>query len=137
VKVMVRCDKLIYSIAIGGALLFSSAAYSQQTEYNYFYPFEKVKGLYYAPGTPVLQADGPVSTAPPGTSTALGAPPVVSSPPGAPTEPLMTGRSVVVGTVGNHCSTPQTTCMLEHSSIQGKTCSCNVEGRWERGTVVP
>jgi hypothetical protein len=134
---MVRYDKLINIIAIGGALLFSSAAYSQQTEYNYFYPFEKVKGLYYAPGTPVLQADGPVSTAPSGSFTALGAPPVVSSPPGAPSEPLMTGRSVVVGTVGNHCNTPETRCLLDHSSIQGKNCSCMVNGRRHRGTVAP
>ena len=132
---MVRFGKLINAAAFGGALLFSGAAIAQ--EYNYFYPMVTAKGLYYAPGTPVLHAQGPVT--PTGASAGLGAPPPLlwSSSGMVPAEPLMTGRSVAVGTVGNHCLTPEKTCLLYHSSTQGGGCACKVTGRWRHGTVAP
>jgi hypothetical protein len=52
---MVRFDKLINAAAAaacGAALLFSGAPSAQ--EYSHFYPMVTAKGLYYAPGTPVL-----------------------------------------------------------------------------------
>jgi hypothetical protein len=151
VNVMVRFNRLINVTAFGAALLFSNAAFSQAPDYAspmapapapsqaqdypYFYPFESVKGLYYAPGTPVLQAQGPV--APADSTSGTMAPPIVSSPPGKPSEQLMTGRSVAVGVVGNHCMTEETTCLLDRSSIQGRRCSCIVDGRRRSGTVGP
>ena len=57
---MGRFDRLINAGALGGVLLFSGAAFAQ-SNYPYFYPVEKMKGVYYTAGTPVLQAVGPDS----------------------------------------------------------------------------
>jgi hypothetical protein len=106
-------------------------------EYGHFYPMVTARGLYYAPGTPVLDAQGPVTAT--GTYSGQGAPPPImwSSSGMVPNEPLLTGRSVAVGAVGNHCLTPVTTCLLYHSSTQGRDCACKVTGRWRHGTVAP
>ena len=111
---------------------YYSAATGQ--EYDQFYPMVRARGLYYAPGTPVVDSQGPVTAT--GTYSGQGAPPPImwSSSGLVPNEPLLTGRSVAVGAVGNHCLTPVTTCLLPHSSIQGKGCSC---GRGRHGTVAP
>src|ERR1700740_1186831 len=114
---------------------YYSAATGQ--EYNHFYPMVRARGLYYAPGTPVLDAQGPVTATAP--SAGQGAPPPImwSSSARVPKEPLLTGRSVAVGAVGNHCLTPVTTCLLPHSSIQGRGCTCKVTGRGRHGAVAP
>jgi hypothetical protein len=105
-------------------------------EYDHFYPMVTARGLYYAPGTPVLDAQGVTAT---GAYSGQGAPPPImwSASGMVPNEPLLTGRSVAVGAVGNHCLTPVTTCLLNHSSIQGRGCTCKVTGRGRHGTVAP
>ena len=132
---MGRFDRLINAGALAGALLFSGAAFAQ-SNYPYFYPVEKMKGVYYAAGTPVLRAVGPIAPAGPSSFTMAG-PPLAAFSASPPAQPLMTGRSVAVGTVGNHCQTQATTCMLDRSSMQGKGCGCEVGGRWHRGIVTP
>jgi hypothetical protein len=134
-NVMGRFDRLINAGALGGALLFSGAAFAQ-SNYPYFYPVEKMKGVYYTAGTPVLQAVGPIAPAGP-TSFTMAGPPLAAFSASPPAQPLMTGRSVAVGAVGNHCQTQVTTCLLDRSSVQGKGCGCEVGGRWRRGVVTP
>jgi hypothetical protein len=113
---------------------YYSAASGQ--EYDQFYPMVRARGLYYAPGTPVLDAQDVTAT---GAYSGQGAPPPImwSSSGMVPNEPLLTGRSVAVGAVGNHCLTPVTTCLLPHSSIQGRGCTCKVTGKGRQGTVAP
>lgn len=51
--------------------------------------------------------------------------------------PLTMGRSVATGELGNHCATPQKTCVLYNPSDIGGGCSCRVPGGRARGTVAP
>jgi hypothetical protein len=51
--------------------------------------------------------------------------------------PLMTGRSVATGQVGNYCTVSVKTCLLNHASYVGNGCSCRVPGGYARGTVTP
>lgn len=127
-------DKPIGAIALGAALTFGGAAFAQAPGSPYFYRFEQARGVYYMPGTPVLTAS-PVAPAAP--ATPAGPPPLAMESPRQPMEPLLTGRSVSVGMVGNHCETPAKTCLLYHSSIQGGPCSCKVPGGRSQGTIVP
>ena len=69
-----------------------------------------------------------------GLAAALTAPVAVS---GAVTAPLITGRSVATGQIGNSCSTPAKTCELRHASYVGIGCSCRVPGGRARGSVTP
>jgi hypothetical protein len=55
----------------------------------------------------------------------------------ATTAPLVTGRSVAVGNVGDFCSTPVKTCQLIQPSYVGGGCSCRVPGGRARGSVTP
>jgi hypothetical protein len=55
----------------------------------------------------------------------------------APATPLVTGRSVATGGVGDFCATPVRTCQLVHASFVGGGCSCRVAGGRARGSVVP
>jgi hypothetical protein len=55
----------------------------------------------------------------------------------AATVPLVTGRSVATGQMGNSCTTPAKTCELYHASFVGNGCSCRVPGGRERGSVTP
>lgn len=132
---MMCFDKPIGAIALGAALTFAGAALAQAPGSPYFYRLEHAPGVYYIPGTPVLSATSPVERAAPGTPA--GPPPLAMDSTKMPTEPLMTGRSVAIGIVGNHCETPATACLLDHSSIQGHPCSCKVPGGRSRGTVGP
>jgi len=126
-------------IVTGRSVATGQEYYSAATgqEYDHFYPMVRARGLYYAPGTPVLNAQGPVTAT--GTFAGQEAPPPImwSSSGMVPNQPLLTGRSVAVGAVGNQCLTPVTTCLLPHSSIQGRDCACKVAGRGQHGTVAP
>jgi hypothetical protein len=51
--------------------------------------------------------------------------------------PLVTGRSVATGQMGNFCTTSVKTCELRHASYIGNGCSCRVTGGHARGTVAP
>ena len=51
--------------------------------------------------------------------------------------PLVTGRSVATGQMGNYCTTPVKTCELYHASYAGNSCSCQVSGGRARGSVTP
>ena len=51
--------------------------------------------------------------------------------------PLMTGRSVATGQVGNSCKTSVKICEIRHASYVGNECSCRVVGGRARGTVSP
>lgn len=51
--------------------------------------------------------------------------------------PLITGRSVATGQLGNICTTSVKTCELRHASYIGNGCSCRVTGGHARGTVQP
>jgi hypothetical protein len=51
--------------------------------------------------------------------------------------PLVTGRSVATGQMGNYCTTPVKTCELYHASYAGNSCSCRVPGGRARGSVTP
>ncbi len=55
----------------------------------------------------------------------------------ATTAPLVTGRSVALGGVGDFCATPVKTCQLLQPSYVGGGCSCRVPGGRARGTVTP
>lgn len=57
--------------------------------------------------------------------------------PAPSTAPLMTGRSVATGQIGNSCSTPVKTCELRHAAYVGIGCSCRVPGGHARGSVTP
>jgi hypothetical protein len=59
------------------------------------------------------------------------------SAPYAAAAPLVTGRSVATGQLGNYCSTPAKTCELYHASYLGGGCSCRVPGGHARGSVTP
>jgi hypothetical protein len=131
---MMCFDKPVGAIALGAALTLAGAAFAQAPGSPYFYRLEHSRGVYYLPGTPVLSATSTVERAAPGTRAGP-IPLAMDSTP--PTEPLMTGRSVAIGVVGNHCQTPATTCLLYHSSIQGGPCSCKVPGGRSRGTIIP
>ncbi len=131
---MMCFDKTIGALALGAALTFAGAAFAQAPGSPYFYRLEHTRGVYYIPGTPVLSAS-PVTQAAPGTQA--GPPPLAMDSTVRPTEPLMTGRSVSIGVIGNHCQTAATTCLLYHSSIQGGPCSCKVPGGHSHGTVAP
>jgi hypothetical protein len=132
---MMCFDKPIGALALGAALAIGSAAFAQAPGSPYFYRFEHNPGVYYTPGTPVLSATSSVEHAAPGTPA--GPPPLAMESTRMPHEPLMTGRSVAIGVVGNRCEAAATTCLLSHSSIQGKVCSCKVPGGHSHGTVVP
>ena len=54
----------------------------------------------------------------------------------ATTAPLVTGRSVATGGVGDFCTTPVKTCLLYHSAYLGDGCSCRVAGGHARGSVL-
>jgi hypothetical protein len=69
-----------------------------------------------------------------GLAAAITAPVAVA---GAVTAPLITGRSVATGQIGNSCSTPAKTCELRHASYVGIGCSCHVPGGRARGSVTP
>jgi hypothetical protein len=56
---------------------------------------------------------------------------------GATTAPLVTGRSVATGQMGNYCTTPAKTCLLYQESWVGNGCSCRVPGGRARGSVTP
>jgi hypothetical protein len=132
---MMCFDKPIGALALGAALAIGGAAFAQAPGSPYFYRFEHARGVYYIPGTPVLSATSPVERAAPGTPA--GPPPLAMDSTRMSHEPLMTGRSVAIGVVGNHCETPATTCLLYRSSIQGKACSCKVPGGRSHGSVGP
>jgi hypothetical protein len=51
--------------------------------------------------------------------------------------PLVTGRSVATGHMGNYCTTPVKNCELYHASYVGGGCSCRVPGGRARGSVTP
>jgi hypothetical protein len=51
--------------------------------------------------------------------------------------PLVTGRSVVTGRLGNFCTTSVKTCELRHASYLGGGCCCRVPGGRARGSVTP
>ena len=53
------------------------------------------------------------------------------------TAPLVTGRSVATGSMGNYCTTPAKTCLLTNASWVGNGCSCRVPGGHARGSVTP
>jgi hypothetical protein len=55
----------------------------------------------------------------------------------APAAPLVTGRSVATGGIGDFCSTPVKTCQLIQPSYVGGGCSCRVPGGRARGSVTP
>jgi hypothetical protein len=63
--------------------------------------------------------------------------PGYSAPYAAATAPLVTGRSVATGQLGNYCTTPAKTCELYHASYVGNGCSCRVPGGHARGSVSP
>jgi hypothetical protein len=88
----------------------------------------------YAPftyGNP-LSGLGEALTAP--ITAAAAAPAGVA---GAATAPLMTGRSVATGQIGNSCTTPQKTCALRSPTYIGIGCACRVPGGHARGSVTP
>jgi hypothetical protein len=58
-------------------------------------------------------------------------------PAAATAAPLVTGRSVATGQMGNYCTTPVKTCQLYNASYIGNGCSCRVSGGRSRGTVFP
>lgn len=49
--------------------------------------------------------------------------------------PLVTGRSVATGQLGNYCFTSAKVCELYHASYVGNGCSCRVSGGHARGSV--
>src|SRR4029453_17706317 len=49
------------------------------------------------------------------------------------TAPLVTGRSVATGQLGNFCTTSVKTCELRHASYLGGGCSCRGPGGPARG----
>ena len=51
--------------------------------------------------------------------------------------PLVTGRSVATGGIGDFCATPVRTCQLVQPSYVGGGCSCRVPGGRARGSVTP
>jgi hypothetical protein len=55
----------------------------------------------------------------------------------APAAPVVMGRSVAIGGIGDFCSTPVKTCQLVHASYVGIGCSCRVPGGRARGSVTP
>jgi hypothetical protein len=55
----------------------------------------------------------------------------------ATTAPLVTGRSVATGGIGEFCSTPVKTCQLIQPSYVGAGCSCRVPGGRASGSVTP
>lgn len=67
--------------------------------------------------------------------TAIAAAPVTAV--SAASAPMVTGRSVATGQMGNTCSTPARTCELYRASWVGNGCSCRVPGGRSRGSVTP
>jgi hypothetical protein len=55
----------------------------------------------------------------------------------ATTAPLVTGRSVATGQIGDFCTTAVKTCQLVQASYVGVGCSCRVPGGRARGSVTP
>jgi hypothetical protein len=51
--------------------------------------------------------------------------------------PLVTGRSVATGQLGNYCTNSAKACVLQHPSYVGAACSCRVLGGRARGFVTP
>jgi hypothetical protein len=54
-----------------------------------------------------------------------------------PAAPVVTGRSVATGGIGDFCATPVKTCQLVQPSYVGGGCSCRVPGGRARGSVTP
>ncbi|HXW71952.1 MAG TPA: hypothetical protein VEK34_10990 [Methylocella sp.] len=52
-----------------------------------------------------------------------------------PAPPLVTGRSVAAGQMGNYCSTPAKACELYRALPAGSGCSCKAPGGRARGLV--
>jgi hypothetical protein len=90
--------------------------------YGYGYPYYGYPGYAYGYGYPGYDYGYPATGATGYYSSAA---------------PLVTGRSVATGHLGNYCSTPATTCELYHASWVGNGCSCRVPGGYARGTVTP
>jgi len=132
----VQRSKLIKFLALVAAMLFSDAAYAEPPVYPFFYPMEKSKGVYYPPGTPVLNAQGPIDRVELGPFEPIFGPDT-EKPYGGRPAPLLEGDAVKIGVVGNHCQTHVTTCLLYHSSVQGGGCACKVHHGWSRGAVIP
>jgi hypothetical protein len=126
-------------LAAAAMVLSSAVAYAESPVYPYFYPMEKAKGVYYPPGTPVLNAQGAVDKVDLGPfeifEPIFGADPL--TPHGGSPSPLMEGDATKIGVVGNHCTTHVTTCLLYHSAVQGDSCACRVRYGWRRGTITP
>ena len=51
--------------------------------------------------------------------------------------PVVTGRSAATGQLGNYCTTPVTSCVLDRAFFVGRSCSCKVPGGRVRGSVTP
>lgn len=49
--------------------------------------------------------------------------------------PVVTGRSVATGHLGNYCAAPAKTCLLKHASYIGGGCACRVPGGYSHGRV--
>ena len=54
-----------------------------------------------------------------------------------PAAPVVTGRSIATGGIGDFCATSVKTCQLVEPSHVGGGCSCRVPGGHARGTVAP
>ncbi|MGH6837631.1 MAG: hypothetical protein ACREDT_02285 [Methylocella sp.] len=105
--------------------------YPYANSYGYSYEFDNPFALVTAP-IDLLAA--PVTTLTRPVAAAAAAPFEVAT---SATAPLLTGRSVATGQMGNLCSTPVKTCELYHASFIGNGCSCKVTGGRSRGTVSP
>ena len=128
--------KYMIGLAVLATLLSASGVLAESQVYPFFYPLERARGVYYAPGTPVLKAVGPAETVELGPFEAVFGPDTIT-PHGGRSERLLEGAAVPIGVVGNHCQTPATTCLLYHSSVQGGGCACEVGRGWRRGVVGP
>ena len=136
---MKRTVTYLTSAALGTALLVaSSSAWAQMGNpwagypysYNYSYGYDNYP---YGYGYPYGLAG--VLTAP--FAIAAGAATAPLAVAGGATAPLVTGRSVATGQMGNFCTTPAKTCELRHASYLGIGCSCHVPGGRARGSVTP
>jgi hypothetical protein len=116
--------------------------YSRVYGYPYGYASYPYHGAYSYPyaynawdwGAPIARAASLVAAPVELAGTAVTAPVAVAA---NTASPLITGRSVTTGQMGNFCTTSVKTCELRHASYIGNGCSCRVIGGHARGTVAP
>jgi hypothetical protein len=107
---------------VGAGLLGLGLGYGLANGGTYGYPYgygDPYAGYYGNPG--YAYAPGYYTTQPQIATTA----------------PLVTGRSVAAGQIGDSCTTPVRTCQLIQASYVGVGCSCRVTGGRARGSVTP